>query len=131
MLRALPALLVLACAASTPAPRPLAADWWVGRWVVDGERLAAEARRDLPPEARALGADLARAAAPEYTYEFSREAVLRVRPDQQTTLRYTVVAADDREARLATERGEWRLERAAGGLVVHDGGAPLPLKELR
>lgn len=119
--------LALLCLAGCAAPSKQAApSWWHGAWVVDGDRLAKDALR-LPPEARELAADLARAAAPEFSYEFSSDAVRQVHPDGERTDAYRVLQADERRARLQAGDAVWTVERRPGGLTLH-GARELPLR---
>jgi hypothetical protein len=121
------ALVLLAgCAAPKQQVRP---SWWHGAWVVDGERLAQDTA-SLPPEARRLAADLAKAAAPEFRYEFSAGAVRHASPDGERTDAYEVVRADGRVARLKTRDVLWTLERRPRGLLLHAGERAFPLKAI-
>jgi len=130
-------LVLLLAGCATTSPRPAPATWWHGSWVVDGERLAApEELAALPPSARGLAAQLARAAAPEHRYEFSADAVLLVRPGVRVTAAYAVVVADARQAELRASApsglGVLRIQRGPQGVVMSEGDqAPLPLRRAR
>jgi len=98
--------------------------------VVDGDRLAApDALRAIPREARRLAADLVRAAAPEYRFEFSDAALRREQPGGEQTHAYTVLRAGPRTVELEGGGATLRLERRPSGIVLREGERPaLPLK---
>ncbi len=100
--------------------------------MVDGDRLfAADELARLPTGARDLAIDLGAAAAPEYRFEFSADALRREAPEGERTVAYRVVRADARSAELRSGEVVVRVERRAGGIMLHqDGRHPLPLEPL-
>ena len=105
--------------------------WWRGVWVIDVDRLLQQTQ-GLSPPARTLSEALVRALNPHYRYELAPDAFSRQPPKGETLVptRLRRLGADEVELD-GGDRGRLRLRRGKGGVILTDGGRPIPVRQVK